>query len=115
MRLKDNGGIANGGADESAEQTFTINVTAVNDAPTVSNLQGDGAANEGDVKAYTFDIADVDSSTFSASVDCGGPGKGKLVAGSLQISATNGEFECKFLDGLSFTYPGQHQRPAQRR
>jgi hypothetical protein len=100
VRLEDNGGIANGGADESAEQTFTINVTAVNDAPIVSNLQGDSAANEGDVKTYTFDIADVDSSTFSASVDCGGAGKGKLVAGSLQISATNGEFECKFLDGL---------------
>src|SRR5919107_3876180 len=72
VRLTDNGGIANGGADTSAEQTFTINVTAVNDAPIVSNLQGDGAANEGDVKTSTFDIADVDSSTFSASVDCGG-------------------------------------------
>jgi hypothetical protein len=100
VRLMDSGGIANGGADESAEQTFTINVTAVNDAPIVSNLQGDGAANEGDVKTYTFDIADVDSSTFSASVDCGGAGKGKLVAGSLQMTATSGEFECKFLDGL---------------
>jgi hypothetical protein len=102
VRLKDNGGIANGGTDTSAEQTFTINVTAVNDAPIVSNLQGDGDANEGDVKTYTFDIADVDSSTYySASGDCGGPGKGELVAGSLQISGTNGEFQCKFLDGLA--------------
>src|SRR5215204_5897282 len=100
VRLKDNGVIANGGADTSAEQTFTINITAVNDAPMVSNLQGDGAANEGDVKTYTFDIADVDSSTFSASVDCGGAGKGKFVAESVQISGTNGEFKCKFLDGL---------------
>src|SRR5215207_6256762 len=101
VRLKDNGVIANGGADTSAEQTFTINVGAVNDAPMVSNLQGDGAANEGDVKTCTFDIADVDSSTFSASVDCGGAGKGELVAGSVQITATNGEFECRFLDGLA--------------
>jgi VCBS repeat-containing protein len=100
VRLKDNGGIANGGADTSAEQTFTISVSAVNDAPMVSNLQGDGVANEGDVKTYTFDIADVDSSTFSASVDCGGAGKGKFVAESVQISGTNGEFKCKFLDGL---------------
>jgi hypothetical protein len=100
VRLKDNGGIANGGADESAEQTFTINVTAVNDEPTASNLQGDGAANEGDVKTYTFDIADVDSGAFTASIDCGGPGKGELVAGSVQITATNGEFECGFPDGL---------------
>jgi hypothetical protein len=100
VRLKDNGGIANGGADTSAKQTFTISVSAVNDAPMVSNLQGDGATNEGDVKTYTFDIADVDSSTFSASVDCGGAGKGKFVAESVQISGTNGEFKCKFLDGL---------------
>jgi hypothetical protein len=100
VRAHDDGGIANGGADTSAEQSFTINVSAVNDAPIVSNLQGDGAANEGDVKTYTFDIADVDSITFSASIDCGGAGKGKLVAGSVQISGTNGEFKCKFLDGL---------------
>jgi VCBS repeat-containing protein len=101
VRLEDNGGTANGGADTSAEQTFTINVSAVNDAPIVSNLRGDGAANEGDVKTYTFEIADVDSSTFSASVDCGGLGTGELVAGSVQITATNGEFACKFLDGLA--------------
>src|ERR687897_2599585 len=101
VRLEDNGGTANGGADTSAEQTFTINVIAVNDAPMVSNLRGDGAVNEGGVKTYTFDIADVDSTTFSASVGCGGLGKGELVAGSVQITATNGEFECKFLDGLA--------------
>ena len=29
----DNGGTANGGVDTSAAQTFVINVTAVNDAP----------------------------------------------------------------------------------
>jgi hypothetical protein len=37
--LKDNGGTANGGADTSAPQTFTLNVTAVNDAPTLAPLQ----------------------------------------------------------------------------
>jgi VCBS repeat-containing protein len=93
VKFQDDGDTANGEVNQRAEQTFTINVTAVNDAPIVSNLQGDGAANEGDVKTYTFDIADVDSSTFSASVDCGGAGKGKLVAGSLQMTATSGEFE----------------------
>ena len=31
--LQDNGGTANGGVDTSAPQTFVINVTAVNDAP----------------------------------------------------------------------------------
>ncbi len=33
VQLHDNGGTANGGADTSAAQTFAINVTAVNDAP----------------------------------------------------------------------------------
>ena len=33
VKAHDDGGTANGGQDESAEQTFTINVTAVNDAP----------------------------------------------------------------------------------
>jgi VCBS repeat-containing protein len=35
--LQDNGGTANGGQDTSAPQTFTVNVTAVNDAPTFTN------------------------------------------------------------------------------
>ncbi|HZN67141.1 MAG TPA: Ig-like domain-containing protein [Tepidisphaeraceae bacterium] len=34
VRLFDDGGTANGGVDASATRTFTINVTAVNDAPT---------------------------------------------------------------------------------
>jgi len=33
VQVHDNGGTANGGADTSASQTFTITVTAVNDAP----------------------------------------------------------------------------------
>ena len=33
MQIHDDGGTANGGVDTSAAQTFTINVTAVNDAP----------------------------------------------------------------------------------
>src|SRR5207244_2069245 len=33
VQIHDNGGTANGGVDTSAAQTFTITVTAVNDAP----------------------------------------------------------------------------------
>ena len=33
VRLQDNGGVSNGGADTSVPQTFTITVTPVNDAP----------------------------------------------------------------------------------
>jgi CSLREA domain-containing protein len=35
--LQDNGGTANGGVDTSAPQTFNINVTAVNDAPSFTS------------------------------------------------------------------------------
>ena len=35
--MKDDGGTANGGVDTSAAQTFTISVTAVNDAPVLDN------------------------------------------------------------------------------
>ncbi|MHA3774436.1 M36 family metallopeptidase [Verrucomicrobiota bacterium sgz303538] len=38
VRLRDNGGIANGGSDTSAPQTFRISVTPVDDAPTVNAL-----------------------------------------------------------------------------
>src|SRR5258705_11340757 len=36
VQIHDNGGVANSGVDTSASQTFTITVTAVNDAPSVS-------------------------------------------------------------------------------
>ena len=37
VRIHDNAGTANGGADTSAPQTFTITVTAVNDSPTAGS------------------------------------------------------------------------------
>jgi hypothetical protein len=81
--------------------TVSITVTAVNDKPVVTNLQGADTANEGETKAYTFTITDNDSSNFtfaSGSPTCGAP-KGEVVSGSAQINGNNGSFECKFLDG----------------
>jgi len=37
LRIQDNGGTANGGVDASATQSFTITVTAVNDAPSFTS------------------------------------------------------------------------------
>ena len=43
VRLKDDGGTANGGVDTSGPQTFTITVTAVNDVPELhQGSQSDG-------------------------------------------------------------------------
>jgi hypothetical protein len=44
--LKDDGGTANGGVDASAEQTFTITATAVNDAPVLGGTVALTAINE---------------------------------------------------------------------
>jgi hypothetical protein len=55
--LKDNGGTLNGGVDTSAPQTFTINVTAVNDAPTLDAL-ADRTINE-DAPTQTVSLAGI--------------------------------------------------------
>jgi hypothetical protein len=44
VTLADNGGVLNGGADTSPPQTFTITVTAVNDAPSFATLAGNPPA-----------------------------------------------------------------------
>ena len=45
VRIHDDGGTANGGVDTSADQTFTITITAVNDEPTL-NAIADGSVDE---------------------------------------------------------------------
>src|SRR5437762_824056 len=54
LHIHDNGGTANFGVDSSATQTFTITVTAVNDAPTLTNDGGIGQS-----KQYSDPIAPV--------------------------------------------------------
>ena len=62
FQVLDDGGTANGGSNlDPSPNTMTINVTAVNDAPTISNVN-DVSVNE-DTTAYrTAVIADIDSS-----------------------------------------------------
>lgn len=55
VTLKDNGGTANGGVDTSAPQTFTITLTAVNDAPSFTK-GADQTVNE-DAGAQTVNWA----------------------------------------------------------
>jgi VCBS repeat-containing protein len=56
--LRDDGGTANGGQDTSPAQTFTITVTAVNDAPVAADLvitTAEDAAKTGQVTATDID------------------------------------------------------------
>ena len=66
VQLHDNGGIANGGVDTSAAQTFTITITAVNDAP-VATAQAVTTL-EDTATAITLAATDVDGDTLSYSV-----------------------------------------------
>ncbi|MFB6287127.1 MAG: Ig-like domain-containing protein [Candidatus Bipolaricaulia bacterium] len=66
--LSDDGGTSNGGSDTSGDQTFTITVNPVNDAPTASN---DSATTDED-NDVTIDVlsndSDIDGSLDPASV-----------------------------------------------
>ncbi|MFO0820937.1 MAG: Ig-like domain-containing protein [Pirellulales bacterium] len=57
VRLQDNGGVANGGQDTSGVQTFTVTITAVNDAP----LAVDDVATTPRNVPITFDVRTNDS------------------------------------------------------
>ncbi|MFO0796476.1 MAG: tandem-95 repeat protein [Gemmataceae bacterium] len=77
VRLTDTGGTANGGIDSTAPQTFTITLTAVNDAPTAVNdafTVAEDATLAGTVTGNDFDV---DSPGFTAAVVTG-PAHGTL-------------------------------------
>ncbi len=59
VKAHDDGTIVNGGVDTSAGQTFTITVSAVNDAPVLAALT-DATQNEGTTFSFTASATDVD-------------------------------------------------------
>ena len=76
MRLDDNGGILNGGVDQSPTQTFTITVTAVNDAPSFTKGADQTVARgrrRADVAGWATAISagpnETDALTFNVSND----------------------------------------------
>ena len=79
VQIHDNGGVLNGGVDTSAAQTFTITVTAVNDAPTATNLSAAETYVE-DTTLNLVDIvaSDIDSATVTATLTLSNPAAGSL-------------------------------------
>jgi uncharacterized repeat protein (TIGR01451 family) len=59
LRLRDDGGIANGGEDTSATQQFSITIEAVNDDPVVVG-PATFAVDEDGVATYEFTVADAE-------------------------------------------------------
>lgn len=104
VRIKDDGGVANGGVDTSAPQTFVITVNSVNDGPVAA-----GNAYSV-VEATTLSVAapgvlagdtDVDNAVLTA-VLVAGPSHGTLALnpdGSFTYTPTTG-----YTGGDSFTY-----------
>ncbi|MFN7985947.1 MAG: Ig-like domain-containing protein [Thermoanaerobaculia bacterium] len=74
IALQDNGGTANGGVDTSAAQTFVVNVTAVNDAPSftkgsdVTVLEESGAYSAAWATALSTGPADESGQTVTFNV-----------------------------------------------
>ena len=80
--LTDDGGTANGGADTSGSQTFTVNINAQDDAPVATGVSFSGTLQVGQLLTSSYSYADVeaDSETSSsfiwyASNDANGTGK----------------------------------------
>jgi hypothetical protein len=84
VRLQDSGGTANGGADTSLPQTFTITVTPVNDPPVLAVIS-DQVIAEGSTLRLTNTVTDVDVPVqmFTFSLEPGSPA-------GVTLNATNG-------------------------
>jgi mRNA-degrading endonuclease RelE of RelBE toxin-antitoxin system len=82
--IKDNGGTDNGGIDTSAPQSFTINVTAVDDAPVFTSVPTDVTIPEVSPYTFTATASDVDGPALTFSL-VGAP------AGA-SINPTTGQF-----------------------
>ena len=88
VRLHDDGGTANGGQDTSDSQTFTINVIAVNDAPTISPIARQ-VVSSGQQHGVLFAISDVDSDHNSLTVTATSSNPNLVPAESLLLDTSN--------------------------
>src|SRR5204862_2174534 len=70
VTVTDNGGTVNGGVN-TFSRTFTVNVTAVNDVPSVASDHSSVTVNEGATATNTGTFADIDSAAVSFSSSIG--------------------------------------------
>jgi hypothetical protein len=68
VRIHDNGGTANGGLDTSVAQTFTLGVTSVDDAPTITDIANQAINENTTTGALAFAVGDVETATASLTV-----------------------------------------------
>ena len=98
FQVRDTGGTANGGVDTDATaNTITVNVNAVNDAPTATGLTQSLVINEDAAATQLFSavvlpVADVDSANVTATLTLVNPAAGVLTGGGFTATATPGEY-----------------------
>jgi hypothetical protein len=90
-------------SDDATGNLATQTVTIANVAPTVS-LTGPAMADEGQMKTYSFTVADRGQDSFSVDAgfpdcDAGAANNAAFVPGSLALTASGGSFKCVFPDG----------------
>ena len=88
---------------ESGSDSKTIAVTNV--APTVTIVSGATSVDEGDVETYEFTVTDpgtADTWDFVLNYPTCGT-NGTVVAGSVDVTAGGGSFDCRFPDGPKTT------------
>lgn len=104
VALTDDGGTANGGVDTSAAQTFTINVTGVNDGPTAGNDSWETFGNTelrvDLTPALTAAVYDTTPSGNGVRDNDTDPeGDPTIVTGIVGCSDTSAPFDCTLGDG----------------
>jgi len=81
VTVRDSGGTANGGSDTSAPQTFTITITAVNDAPAALpdsySVREDGTLTVPAATGVLANDTDIDDATLTATL-LAGPAHGSV-------------------------------------
>jgi hypothetical protein len=97
FRVQDNGGTANGGADTSSAKTITINVTPVNDAPSLTTVNTLSGFTEDVYKEISYanlrdasNLIDVDSTSLSFAIQAISSGSLQKWNGSAWTNAATG-------------------------
>jgi large repetitive protein len=92
IHLADDGGILNGGDDTSPTQSFTVTVTAVNDAPTAVDdnlgILEDAAATTVDVLANDTIVPDAGETLSITAITQGASGAVAIISGGTRVRYT---------------------------
>jgi hypothetical protein len=85
---RDSGGTANGGADTSAPQNFTITVRAINDTPTVSAIAGQSTFSNVALAGVAVSVGDVETPAASLGVSASSSNPAVVADAGIVVAGT---------------------------